>query len=82
VFGTVIELILYINISVVVYSFGYGVKYVVIISGPHLQTACALGTAAPVAIANDVFESITSTPLASGSSDISFHRVMFREIVP
>lgn len=39
--------------------------YVVIISGPHLQTTRAFGTTLPIPIANDVLKSIAAAPLGS-----------------
>lgn len=58
------------------------IAYIVIIGGAHLQAACAFGTAAAVSIANNIFEGITSAPLATRPSDVALHGIMFREIIP
>ncbi len=81
-FRAVVQLILYRTVSRLLWVCMKS-TYVVVICGAHLQTARSFGTApSVVAVANDVFESITAAPLSFGSPNILFHGIMFREIVP
>lgn len=55
---------------------------VVVVGGTHLQTTRAFWAAALIPVANDILEGVTATPHVFGSSNISFHRVTPRKIVP